>query len=303
MRVKVSGANGLNKVVTLDNGSTLQDLIDSTEVSVPIIAVRFGYPVVKIDITDDNGDLTLDDLGISSGEKITVITKVENENKPVVKPIETKKLNSSQAIIQLSNGSEEILQIHKVPDDNSCLFHAISYCMYKDISLSYELRKVVSKEILKNPILYSEVMLEKPNKEYAEWILDKNSWGGAIDIGILSKSMGTAVYVIDMDAIKIEKFNEDEFDEFIIIMFTGIHYDAIELGNSTTVFNKTNELFSNLVLSGALKIAEQMKNEGYSFNTQKDKILCNVCKKILIGEREVAKHAESTGHVDFGQAN
>lgn len=308
MKLKVTGVNGFNKVISIESDAVLKEFVAAIAHPEEIIAIRFGYPPTKLGIDETNIDTKLDDLNISSGEKISIT--IANENSGSINhtvPVEDNKgsariLKETQLYLALPDGQEEILQTHVVPDDNSCLFHAISYCIYKETSLSEELRNIVSLEILSKPNIYSEVILERSNQDYAKWITKKDSWGGAIEIGILSEKMSTATYVIDIDAEKIEKFNEDKFDNFIMIMFNGIHYDSVELANGKTVFNKQDSLMSNLVLSGALGISKQMKSTGYSFNTRRDKIICNVCKNILTGEREVAKHAESTGHVDFGQA-
>lgn len=87
-----------------------------------------------------------------------------------------------------------------VPDDNSCMFHAISYV--KDhklvliiylililISLCFEhskpgkvedLRNLIAKAILSDPINYNEATLQKSPEEYAKFMRQTNSWGGMI---------------------------------------------------------------------------------------------------------------------------
>lgn len=37
-----------------------------------------------------------------------------------------------------------------------------------------------------DPDTYTEGFLEKPNEEYCAWILDKQRWGGGIELSILS---------------------------------------------------------------------------------------------------------------------
>lgn len=301
MKLKISGPQGFSKVLTLGQDDTLKQMVESTGSPLPVAGIRFGYPPQKVDCTEEALNATLDSLGVSAGEKVTLITEEKfpgtkiNDGSDVKLPVTATR-------IVLSEGQKRVLQVHEVPDDNSCLFHAISYCNYKDISVSSQLRSLVSQEIIKDSVTYSDAVLDRPNHEYAKWILKKDSWGGGIEIAILSKKLEIAIYVLDMDAQQYEKFNEDQFDQFIVIMFNGVHYDAIELDDGKTVFDKRDFLYTELILSAALEIARQMKNSGHSFNTRKDNIVCNVCQKTLVGEREVARHAESTGHVDFGQA-
>ncbi|CCF57734.1 hypothetical protein KAFR_0D00870 [Kazachstania africana CBS 2517] len=292
MRLKVD-----NKVVSIDNNATLNDLIE--EIGAPdAVAIRFGYPPLRLDIEENSKVAKLVDIGLSSGEKVRIV----RNGGDVVKP-SMPKLKDSQAIIEDSNVGRAILQVHTVPDDNSCLFHSISYSVYKDISLSLELRQIVSSEIQNNKAEYNDAILGRPNREYAAWILDLSSWGGGIEIAILSKHLNVAIYVLDVDINKFEKFNDDKFNDFIIILFNGIHYDCMEVDYGKTVFQKNDEKLTSQILSNSLDIAKKLKANGYCFNTQKAKIICNVCRMKFVGERDVAKHAESTGHTDFGQAS
>ncbi|KAG0668244.1 ubiquitin-specific protease otu1 [Maudiozyma exigua] len=311
MRFKVNISGKGDKVVSVDGndkivGELLQEIAEKFGIDMDIIqSIRFGYPPQKVDINDDTLVQLLEDIGLSSGEKIGVTLRgsgnntVSNANTSPVEPI----LKDNQSSFIGNDGTKWILQQHEVPDDNSCLFHAIAYCMYKDISLSGGLRERVAKEITKDGITYNEAILGQKPQEYINWILLKDSWGGGIEIAILSKVLGVAVYVLDIDALKYEKFNEDKYDEFIIILFSGVHYDAIETTTRKTVFNvRTDEPFCQMVLACSLEIARNMKQNGKAFNSQKANIICNICQKKFVGEREIAKHAESTGHTDFGQA-
>lgn len=38
-----------------------------------------------------------------------------------------------------------------------------------------------------NPEQYTEGFLGKPNNAYCKWIQDKDKWGGAIELAILSR--------------------------------------------------------------------------------------------------------------------
>ncbi|GAV54782.1 hypothetical protein ZYGR_0AS01050 [Zygosaccharomyces rouxii] len=308
MRLKLSGGNGYNKVVSVDNDATLEKLLLASEAPTPVAGIRYGYPPQRVDNNQKTSQSKLDSLGISSGEKVTLIFQDEGNKSEAVTERAPSSQSSSEQLppnkckISLPTGEETYLHVRQIPDDNSCLFHSLSYCVYKDISLSPTLRTVCSEHIRNDKVLYSDAVLDRPNEEYAQWILRKDSWGGGIEIAILSKNFGVAVYVLDMDAQKFEKFNEDQFNQFVIIMFNGVHYDSLELVNQRTVFDRRDEIFSEAVLEAALEIAKQLKRSGHSFNTRRDRIICNTCKTILVGERDVARHAESTGHVDFGQA-
>lgn len=315
MKLKITSGKLGGNIVSLDASSSLSDLLretsklyDNTELEVRCF--RFGYPPQTIHIEEDNLNKKLDDFGISSGERVAVEfveTSQSSLNNSKTTPSSTsEKLDITQLPLK-EVFPDAILQLHKVPDDNSCLFHAISYCVYKDISLSPQLREIVSREIQLKREEYSDAILGRPNGEYAKWILNRNSWGGGIEIAILSNYMNVSILVLDMDVGHFEKFNEEKYEKFIIVVFSGVHYDALEIksGKSKepqTVFDRSQEHYE-LILNKAQEIAKRMKKSGYSFNTHKDKIKCNTCHTILTGEKDVARHAEQTGHVDFGQSS
>ncbi|CAI4038676.1 hypothetical protein SMKI_06G0210 [Saccharomyces mikatae IFO 1815] len=300
MKLKVTGP-GINQIVTLKQDATVSDLIEQTGLDVKTL--RFGYPPQKIDLQQEGATLRqtqLDDLGINSGEKVILETCDNNENFRMSPPQPKPKRVLKNTEMSIGGNGKDVLSVHPVPDDNSCLFHAIAYGIFKQDNVR-ALREMVSKEILDNPVKFSDAILDKPNQEYARWILKMESWGGAIEIGIISDALAVAIYVVDIDAVKIEKFNEDKFDNYILILFNGIHYDSLAMNELKTVFDKKNQPESDDVLTAALQLASNLKQTGYSFNTHKAQIKCNTCQMAFVGEREVARHAESTGHVDFGQ--
>ncbi|AMD20191.1 HDL553Cp [Eremothecium sinecaudum] len=316
MRLKLAISGLGQNIITLKENATLSDLVKAAETAfenqISVASVGFGYPPKKISINEEDGNSALTDLGISSGERVS-LEPARNTANPLrpegqfaadTRQSQNKKpLTKTQIYIKDS----QILQVHQVPDDNSCLFHAISYAMYKDITVSSQLREIVSKEISANKTKFSDSILGRPNQEYANWILQRDSWGGAIDIVVLSSSLEVAILTLDVDALRYEKFNEDKYDSFIMVVFSGVHYDTIEVYHEAnderqTVFRFGDPDSENLLVQ-AIEVAKKMKAAGMSFNTTRDRIKCNTCGSILIGEREVARHAERTGHMDFGQVS
>ncbi|CAI4060699.1 hypothetical protein N7582_001685 [Saccharomyces uvarum] len=300
MKLRVTGP-GINQVITLKQDATVNDLIE--HVGIDVKTLRFGYPPQRINLQEEDADLKqtqLDELGINSGERITLETSQTNDSFSMSPPKPKQKRVLKSTEMSIGGSGENVLSVHPVPDDNSCLFHAIAYCIFKQDNVR-ALREMVSKEVLSNPVKFSDAILDKPNREYAQWILKMESWGGAIEIGIISDTLAVAIYVVDIDAVKIEKFNEDKFDNYILVLFNGIHYDSLTKNEFKTVFDKENQPESDDVLTAALQLASNLKQTGYSFNTHKAQIKCNTCQMTFVGEREVARHAESTGHVDFGQ--
>ena len=48
-------------------------------------------------------------------------------------------------------------------------------------------RRVIADTVAGNPEQYTEGFLGKPNGAYCKWIQDKEKWGGAIELAILSR--------------------------------------------------------------------------------------------------------------------
>lgn len=313
MRVKISIPGKKDEILKLPEGcdvETFKGLVVSLfEEEILPKGFRFGFPPQTL-LFEGNEQRSLDDLGVSNGERIIINLEVASGNTADGASTTSKNEQKNKPSSDRNNVGEHAsldnrrrIQIHEVPDDNSCLFHAIGYAVYKDISFSSDLRKAVSTAIRQDPITYSDAILGKPNKEYSEWILKQNSWGGGIEIAILSKHLNYAIYVLDIDACKFEKFNDDVFSKYIIIAYNGIHYDTVEVVEDnihSTVFDLVGEK-KTAFLKKMEEIAANMKKAGRTFNTARDTILCNVCGETLVGEREVGRHAEKMRHFDFRQ--
>ncbi|CUS22763.1 LAQU0S06e05468g1_1 [Lachancea quebecensis] len=312
MRVKVSCVGAADKVVMVNAESSLQELLEAWGETGDIQWVRFGYPPQVFEVTASSAGQSLSALGIGPGEKVVVvredaqIAKTAQPAQPA-HPAQQVRLHENQISLE-GIWPGKILQVHSVPDDNSCMFHAISYCTSQNLSRSQELRGVVATEIAGDPVEYSDAILGRPNHEYSGWILKRSSWGGGIELAVLSRVLKTCIMVMDVDACKFERFNEQQFDNFVMVAFNGVHYDAMEVidetgsGRPLTVFSQKTHR-ADAILARALEAAARLKRHGYSFNTTRDRIRCNVCGYHFVGEREVARHAEKTGHVDFGQSS
>ena len=76
-----------------------------------------------------------------------------------------------------------------VPAEN-CLFTSINALMNNgilDLSGSKAMREIIASVVMSDPINFSEAFLGKTNNAYCHWIMIPDSWGGAIEISILSQ--------------------------------------------------------------------------------------------------------------------
>jgi ubiquitin thioesterase OTU1 len=86
-----------------------------------------------------------------------------------------------------------------MPDDNSCLFRAFGTAVLPGDDLSMpELRSLVASAIQAEPDVYTKVVLEQNPDDYCRWIQTTDAWGGAIEMGILSKYFDIEICSIDV---------------------------------------------------------------------------------------------------------
>lgn len=92
------------------------------------------------------------------------------------------------------------------------------------------MRSIIAESVAANPEEYSEAILGRPNAEYCEWIQKTDSWGGAIELAILSWFYGLEIAVVDSINAIINRFGEDQhYAQRVFLMFDGIHYDPLYL--------------------------------------------------------------------------
>lgn len=86
-----------------------------------------------------------------------------------------------------------------MPDDNSCLFRAFGTAVLPGDDLSMlELRSIIASTIQGDPETYTKVVLEQSPDDYCRWIQTQDAWGGAIEMGILSKYFDIEICSIDV---------------------------------------------------------------------------------------------------------
>lgn len=71
-----------------------------------------------------------------------------------------------------------------------------------------------------------------PTAKYIATISNPNSWGGAIELGILAAHYRTEIASIDVETGRIDHFSPGESESTTmrcILIYSGIHYDAASL--------------------------------------------------------------------------
>ena len=205
--------------------------------------------------------------------------------------------------------------VRKVIDaDNSCLFNAIGYVFFRSLAKAKELRKVVHDAVLSDPDTFSEAALGKPPKEYAEWVLRPNSWGGQVELFVLSTHLRKQIAAYDVQTGRVDIYGEDRFprSERGHLIYDGLHYDALVFAypgledvSDTHVTVVDCSLEPNSKINGfdrkARALAKKDQERRLFTDVANFSLRCLVCQTGLVGENEAREHAKNTGHTNFGE--
>ncbi|ODH46795.1 hypothetical protein GX48_07127 [Paracoccidioides brasiliensis] len=198
-----------------------------------------------------------------------------------------------------------------MPDDNSCLFRAVSSAVIGAMDAVTELRSIIAQTIQEQPELYTAAVLEKSPDDYCRWIQTEDSWGGGIELSILSKHFDVEICSIDVQSLRVDRFNEGRPTRCIVV-YSGIHYDTIALSPSDEPYThayappefdtKIFDAVDLVILERAVELCQILQAKHYFTDTASFRIRCNMCGSEFVGERGATKHATETGHYDFGEA-
>ncbi|CEG73438.1 hypothetical protein RMATCC62417_08822 [Rhizopus microsporus] len=301
MRLRIRHANG---IATLNNVSIeqtvaelKQQILQTLQLSSTYgIQISGGYPPKPI----TNDTLVIQNSGLKDGDTLNV--KI-TEN--TVQQVETTSSESSfklvkEGVVQTPDG---FLTLRTMEDDNSCLFRSIGYVLSRDTSIANELRHVIVERIKADPISYPDVLLGQEREKYIQWIQKPTSWGGAIELSIFSSFFNVEIDSIDVQTGRIDKFGEGSYDERVLIVYSGIHYDALALSpasDSPPEFDQTRfPVTDNYILDAAKEITESLRRGHKYTDVANFTLRCEQCKTGLKGEKDAHNHAAATGHTHF----
>jgi ubiquitin thioesterase OTU1 len=292
MNLRVKGPKNTQTYRGIVTTTTLGDfkltLQNDFGVNPPEQNLSFGMPTQTI--SSDDG--TLLNSIVKSGECITLEVKV-----------------NSQATAQSTNngntnslGPGSVVK-RAVPDDNSCLFHAISLC-FDHISVA-DLRSLVAKTVLSDTINWNEGTLQQNPNDYANYIKRTNTWGGSVELCIFADHYKSEILVLDTARQRHNTFGEEKnYSKRIYLVYDGIHYDALVWTSNpnskdwdVTVFDPKNKP----VEDGCMAFMNKEFQSGNYVDEYNYKIKCGQCGQVFVGNKNAAAHSNSTGHTSFTQ--
>ncbi|KAM7355436.1 yod1 deubiquitinase [Cochliomyia hominivorax] len=338
--VKLKSKNGQFIVKDLTNKTTVADLkqrvAQVTKIKEPQLHILMGYPPRPLDLAHNSQQRTLETCGISSGETLIVEEKPESEVATTAEHC----LEDDEALARRLQAEEEEQQLREVvaaatgantneipdvdvpppgssgnfngillkkvvPADNSCLFTSVRFVLNGKVDNegSEMMRHIIAQEVAANPQEYNDAVLGKSNADYCAWIQKPDSWGGAIEVAILSNYYGIEIDVVDIQNAIINRFGEDKnYGLRVFLLFDGIHYDPLYMetdavGAPATIF-PVEEMG---VYQQAEQLAKEAKSSRQFTNVDKFSLRCLQCDVMLVGQLQATQHAKATGHANFGE--
>lgn len=311
------------RLQTLNATSTVAELkkaiAEQTEIEQSCLKILQGYPPSVLTCSDES--VTLSTLGFKDGELLTVEELLDKMHSAPVLASSSNKLNGSNSkevaaeVLQSSKSLEISNQIKGlrngvmkrkvVPANNSCLFTSIHYVMENgtlNLDCQKSMRDFIAKTVKNDPITFSEAILGKANEAYCNWIRNSSSWGGCIELMVLSKYYKKEICVADIRTARIDRFGEDQnYLTRVFIIYDGIHFDPLYLETSDAKIQTVFSSQDDIVMTQAADLANAAKKAKQFTNVENFKLRCLVCQSPLAGQVAAQEHAEKTGHINFGE--
>lgn len=348
VRLRVRGPQGV-ATITLEATATWSDLMKFIAEKTGVkgdLDLKYGYPPQPFNTESIDGQTILSDLPHNlNGQQLIVVPReiqdklsspVSDKLRPeAVKSLPAQSLTSPPVhkpgdfpseplgFQRKPKGDVEsdppeipvpqlegVMVLRVMPDDNSCMFRAVSSALLGPaLDGMNELRSIVAQTIQVNQDFYTKGMLEREPIEYCRWIQREDSWGGGIELSILSKHFDVEICSINVQDLRIDKFNEG-CQTRCILVYSGIHYDVLAVTNGAPpeldrkvfqVVKIDDEEMDGGALEAARELCKVLQGRHYYTDTHNFDVKCNKCGQRGNGEQWASQHAMSTGHVDFGE--
>ena len=248
------------------------------------LKIAYGFPK-KIINSDELDMLSLEELSIFDKEYLLIELIEQNDTNN----------EQNRNIIDYSKYS---IKKKDIPADNSCLFNAINFAINQNANSPEIIREIITSEIKSNPEDYNAAILGKDPEEYCKWILNKETWGGGIELSILSKFFHVQIGVADIQFLTFEYFGN--YDKCIYLLYNNIHYDVFykeEKGKIIGIFNS----YDANVKQEIMDICMQLQSQEKYVDTAAFSLRCMQCQLLLKGQNEVIEHTKKTGHINFSE--
>eukprot|EP00667_Euglena_gracilis_P015137 EG_transcript_15730 len=311
MRLKCQHSSG-QCVVTVADDAALEDLLallaKETGIAAHRQALWLGFPPAAVPAEDRRAPLQR--LGFRSGETVRVEETAEPAGEaaaaggPAVAPL-TAVPDVLDATLFREGGA---VVKRAIQADNSCLFNTVQYVCEGNHARdgAAHLRRLVAEVVAGRPEEYCDAVLGKPNAEYCAWILKPESWGGAIELAILSERFQTEIRCLDVQTGRMHAFGEGQgYPRCVYAVYDGIHYDALAF---TVCAGAPEEMDITLFAPGddavrdaGLRLVAELQRTRQFTDVAGFTLRCLTCQTGLKGQQEAQAHAKETGHTNFNE--
>lgn len=318
IRLRLRAPNGTH-TLALDDNAAVSDLLASISSStdLALFELKWGFPPQPLDPSLYGMSTLLKDTDLRlNGAQIMVIAQAtgdpSEQKQEEAAPLKLQRkqvsaLKDTPEVPVPDRGGTIVLRV--MPDDNSCMFRAVGSAVLTDsLDSMTELRSLVAQAIQRDPDYYNEAILQRSPDDYCKWISYSDSWGGGIELSILSQEFDIEIASVNVQDLRVDRFNEGKARRCILV-YSGIHYDTIAFvphGVSPLDSENDVKLFDasdDVILEAARQLCGELKKKHYFTDTKKFDLKCNICGWKGAGERGATQHATETGHTDFGEAD
>lgn len=198
-----------------------------------------------------------------------------------------------------STGNTVGLVKHAIADDNACLFNAVGFVLdERKMNVAQELREIVAATVISQPHVYVSGVLEgKSVEEYSTYIQRPNTWGGAVELAILSDYYEAEIAAVDVQTTNLYIYGQGKgYTRRAYLAYNGIHYDCLVGTPGTQLcFEPADKGVESL----ATAYAHTAHTSGSFTNVRTFTLQCSVCQQGVVGEKGATQHATTTGHTSF----
>lgn len=215
------------------------------------LRVLKGFPPKPIELDEM---VLLQDAGLRPNEMLIV-----QDGGPRVQVV-----NTGERYVQLSHERAHFRR-RNCPADNSCLFHSCAYILKnKSRTDGPSLRKECVEYVVSYPAKFRETTGEDA-MTYAQWLMKPDSWGGYVELAILSELYQTELIALDLQSTSVIRCGQEHnYPVRGFLVFTGKHYDAIAMSTANNLTDESQDqvLFNQRDDAVYGKALEFVKEEG-----------------------------------------
>lgn len=123
------------------------------------------------------------------------------------------------------------------------------------------------------------------------------------ELAIFSEHYKIEIDSIDVSTNRVDRFGEGKYNQRAILMYSGIHYDAVALTPALDIpadCDQTQfEIGLEDIVNGGVQLAAKLKKAHKYTDLATFTLRCSVCQTGLKGEKDAQNHAQQTQHTSL----